>query len=97
MSEEGKSKTENIKNLTYILENLSEVIYTTDDKGVVTYVSPNVEEISGYHPDEIIGRHFTDFVHPDDLSERMHYFLKALEGKAVTTEYRYVTTKKGVL
>ena len=78
------------------MENLSEVIYTTDDKGVVTYVSPNIEEIAGYHPDEIIGRHFTEFIHPDDLPERMNHFQKALNGDSVATEYRYVT-KKGVL
>lgn len=49
-----------------LVENLSEVIYTLDAAGRITYISPNVESYSGYRPDEIVGRPFTAFVHPDD-------------------------------
>ncbi len=74
-----------------ILENLRDVIYATDKSGTVTYVSPTVEELTGYRPEEVIGRPFIDFVYPEDVKDRMPRFLKALAGEAIATEYRFVT------
>jgi PAS domain S-box-containing protein len=33
----------------------------------VTYVSPSVERLLGYRPDEMVGRHPADLLHPDDV------------------------------
>ena len=73
-----------------LVENLNEVIYTLDREARVTYISPNIERISGYTPEEITGRSFTDFVHPEDLAARSKNFQRVLSGEDLVTEYRYL-------
>ena len=67
------------ENCRQMLENLNEVLYTLDKEGVVTFITRNVEQIGGYRPEEIIGRKFTEFVHPGDLRSRLHYFRNILK------------------
>lgn len=74
-----------------LVENLSDVVYTTDLNGVITYISPAVESIAGYKPAEIIGRPFVDFVYTEDLQARSQKFLMTLSGVKEQSEYRYVT------
>jgi len=52
-----------------IAEQITEIIYITDINGLVTYISPAVEAISGYTPAEILGRHFTTFIPPCELGK----------------------------
>jgi PAS domain S-box-containing protein len=52
-----------------IAAHITEIIYITDMNGVVTYISPAVETISGYTPAEILGRHFTMFVPRSQLEK----------------------------
>lgn len=79
------------KNYRDLVENLNDVLYTTDLNAMVTYVSPNIVRVSGYRPDEVVGKNFVEFVHPDDLQERMDQFLQILDGVEQATEYRLLT------
>jgi PAS domain S-box-containing protein len=47
-----------------MVETAGDVIYTASTRGCFTYVNPRVEKLLGYSPQQIIGRHFTDFVAP---------------------------------
>lgn len=79
------------KNYRDLVENLNDVLYTTDLNAMVTYVSPNIVRLSGFRPDEVVGKNFVEFVHPEDLEDRMVRFMKILEGAEQATEYRLVT------
>jgi len=74
-----------------LVEDLNDVIYALDERAVVTYVSPNIEAFSGYRQSDVIGRQFTDFVHPEDIAGRIPQFLKVLSGNVEATEYRMIT------
>lgn len=74
-----------------LVENLNDIVYTTDQHAVVTYVSPNIFQLSGFKPSEVIGKSFIEFVHPEDLQGRIEQFLKILGGAKQATEYRYIT------
>lgn len=74
-----------------LVENINDVLYATDENAVITYISPNIMNLSGYLPCELIGRNSVEFAHPDDQAERLVQFLKILAGEAVTSEYRFVT------
>lgn len=74
-----------------LMENLSEVIYTASADGVLTYVSPGIERLLGYTPEEATGRHVRDLVHPeahDRLNLRMQH---VLAGHREANEYRLLT------
>ena len=74
-----------------LLENLNEIIYINDRNAIVQYVSPSIYRLSGFSANEVIGRSFTEFVHPDDLEGRIEMFLKILAGEDQVTEYRMIT------
>lgn len=49
-----------------LVENINDAIYIVSQRGVVTFVSPVITQILGFLPEEIIGKNFLQFVHPDD-------------------------------
>lgn len=55
-----------------LADNASDVIWTTDTEGRMTYVSPSVERLRGYGPGELLGRSFVSSVtaeHREPLSK----------------------------
>lgn len=77
--------------LRLITENTSDMIRLTDTEGVFLYVSPSVSTCLGYDPGEMTGRHFQDYVHPDDVEGVRQVFSDALAtgNNAGKFEYRY--------
>ncbi|HIP96099.1 MAG TPA: PAS domain S-box protein, partial [Anaerolineae bacterium] len=49
-----------------VTANTGDWIWETDVKGRYTYSSPVVARILGYVPEEVLGKHVYDFLHPDD-------------------------------
>jgi PAS domain S-box-containing protein len=62
-----------------LIENSSDIIQIVDSEGVIRYVSPSIERILGYRPEEATGRLSVDFVHPDDLPIVAKGFEKAIQ------------------
>jgi two-component system cell cycle sensor histidine kinase/response regulator CckA len=73
-----------------MIENIGEVIFSLDMEGHFTYISPVVERITLYKSEEIIGRSFSDFVHPDDLTELQQSRERLLAGIEETSEFRLI-------
>ena len=57
---------ENANRFNDIAENALEWIWEVDKDGRYTYSSPVVKAILGYGPEEVLGKHFSDFFHPKD-------------------------------
>jgi two-component system cell cycle sensor histidine kinase/response regulator CckA len=74
-----------------LVEDINEIIYALDEQAVVTYVSPNIESLSGYKQSDVIGKRFTEFIYPEDLADRIPQFRKILSGDSAASEYRMVT------
>lgn len=79
---------------------LSELVFNTVNDmiclhkfdGSFTRVSPSVVKITGYKPKELLGKKYTDFVHPEDLAQRFSkrgYPYTYLDGKNADVEYRF--------
>ena len=77
-----------------LVENLNDIIYTVDENGVTTYISPVVESVLGYAPSELIGQSFADSMHEEDLPHATENFLSTLSGNTTMGEYR-ISTKSG--
>ena len=63
-----------------LVERISDVIYTVDTTGELTYISPAVEGLLGYLPSEVIGQPFSKFVMPEDLGKMRERFEKLSTG-----------------
>ena len=56
----------NIKNAQSLVENTDDIIFRTDDKGFLTYANRNAARLFGCAENELIGRHFVEFIHRED-------------------------------
>ena len=71
-----------------LVEDINDVIFSTDQDGIVTYISPAVKSSMGYDPQEITGESFTDYIHEDDLPMVLEKFAEVLAGNIIPSEYR---------
>ncbi len=71
-----------------LVESISEVIFSTDESGVLTYVSPAIRSIIGYDPAHIVGRKFIDFIYPEDLENMVAEFQDVASGNLKPSDYR---------
>ncbi|MDP8940740.1 MAG: PAS domain-containing protein [Actinomycetota bacterium] len=51
------------------MDNALDMISVCSVENTFLYISPSVERVLGYRPEELIGATVSDFVHPDDLAE----------------------------
>jgi len=79
-----------------LVENINDIIYSTDDKGIFTYISSAIEILSGWRPDELIGKAFIDFIYPDDRPRILSLFQKVASGQIEPSEYRILTKSDGI-
>ncbi|MCD8487276.1 MAG: PAS domain S-box protein [Desertifilum sp.] len=63
------------------VENANDLIYSHDLEGVFTYLSPKFFDLSGYHPEEFIGKSFTPLVHPDDIDSVRLFVAQVASGQ----------------
>ena len=80
-----------------LVEDISAVIFTTDAKGRITYISPHIESMVGYTPADLIGHHFSDFIFKKDLPLALNSFKKVLNGEVRPREYRVVSNSGNTL
>ncbi len=67
---------ESVKRLEDVTENAHACIWEIDANGKYTYVSPSVENITGYTPEDMLGKHFVDPFHPEDREGLSKAFLR---------------------
>lgn len=79
-----------------LVENINDVVFTLDDQGRLTYISPVIESHVSYRPEEVIGRPFTTLMHPDDLPDFLQNYESALAGLVQTFEFRALDKKGGM-
>ena len=79
----------------HLVENISDVIFTLDEHGVITYIGPTIESMMGIVPAEIIGRKFTDFIREEDIPLSVDALLeKRASGDTTPIEYP-ITLRSG--
>ncbi len=62
-----------------IIENLNLLVYSLNEEGAITYISPNVTEF-GFQQEEIVGRNMLQFFYPDDHESIIEGFLRGKKG-----------------
>lgn len=81
-----------------LVENISEIMYSVDCNGIITYMSPVMESVSGWPAKEMVGKRFADvrFVHPLDIP----MILKCFNGSEPVKnliEFRFISRTDDVI
>jgi diguanylate cyclase (GGDEF)-like protein/PAS domain S-box-containing protein len=71
------------------VEHSNDIIFTLNDKGKLTYVSPSWKTILGHEEDEVIGQLYTTFIHEDDVARSLELQQKVIEEKKQTGSLEY--------
>jgi PAS domain S-box-containing protein len=73
-----------------VWNNSRDLLVVLGDDGIFTAVSPAWTRVLGHRPDEVLGRRYTDFMHPDDVLAGRAEIQRALERVDLTAfEVRY--------
>ncbi|WLV25341.1 PAS domain S-box protein [Aciduricibacillus chroicocephali] len=64
-----------------LVEHVSDWIWEVDQNGIYTYASPQIKDILGYEPDEIIGRTPFDLMVPEEGERIGPIFVHHVENK----------------
>jgi PAS domain S-box-containing protein len=78
-----------------LVEKVSDVIYTLDAEGRITYVNPAIESLIGYGPLEVVGRPLSGFIAPEDVQRGSSNFQKLVSGESLDPKEYRVVTKSG--
>lgn len=67
-----------------LVEGSSDFIYVLDPEGHFSFANAEVGHLLGYSPDEIIGRHYTEFLMPEDAERVGRAFHERRTGERAT-------------
>ena len=75
-----------------LVENSYDAISLVDENYYILYDSRSVERVTGFTPEERLGRRVDEFLHPDDMEEIAQQFQVALShpDEVLRVEFRYL-------
>jgi PAS domain S-box-containing protein len=71
------------KRFRSLVQNASDIITLLTAEGTVSYVSPAIEQVLGYRPEERVGNSAFELVHPDDLPRAREALAESLRSPGV--------------
>jgi len=74
-----------------LINNITDIIFELNINGKCTYVSNQLFEISGFHPEELIGQNLFKFLHPEDFSNIIKEVKEAFNsGSRISADFRLI-------
>jgi PAS domain S-box-containing protein len=77
-----------------VVDNASEAILVAQD-GNIVFTNPRTSEIIGYPREELLGRPFTEFIHPDDRALVADNYRKRILGDDLPDRYEFRIVGRG--
>ena len=88
----------NEENVRTVTEEAVDGIYMVDERGIFTYINPQTARYLGYSADELLGRHFSEFVVPESVPIAQESLDRAAARKPdIATRYLDLRRKDGVV
>jgi len=78
-----------------LTERSFDMVFMTDAKGVITYLSPASERIFGFAPEEMVGKHFMNFLVESEIPKAAKRFKEKLQGKPLDSLLLEAKKKNG--
>lgn len=73
-----------------IVEELQDVLHVLSPSGSFLFASPSVVDLTGYTPEELLGRSVTEFMERDDIDHFIKDFTASIQTeRPLTTYYRF--------
>jgi len=74
--------------LRQITNSIQDVVLLLDRKAVVQYITPSVQQVLGFSPEELMGQRVSTFINPQEWSRLRRDGLRAIQGRrAYKVEY----------
>lgn len=73
-----------------LIEGIREIITIFDQTGNIIYVSPSIQQVLGYPPMNVIGKHYSRFLYQEDGGFFINAMLEAVDKEVRTIESRVV-------
>ncbi len=85
----------NEKNFYKLIDLLPDIIYKLDEDGNFKYINENITKL-GYEPEELLGKHFSTIIHPEDIDNIQNgLFLDPEEESSVTKNPSAKSAREG--
>ncbi len=81
--------------LRVIIDNTTDLISQHDPRGVLIYASPAAFDLTGYRPEEPVGRSAYDFIHADDIGNVRRSHRQIQKASVVTSVIYRFRHKRG--
>ena len=72
-----------------LVQSSSDLVFSMDSAGAVTYASPSCIQVLGYEPQELLGPLSGEHIHPDDLAALQHAIGQATTTPGAATEISF--------
>ncbi|WP_456408662.1 PAS domain S-box protein [Caldithrix abyssi] len=87
----SRALSHNERKYRTLVEEINEVIFVIDQMGRITYISPAITLLTGFSPNELIGRLFVEFIDPRDEETVFKAFKERLRGQVAPLQYRILS------
>ncbi len=77
-----------------MVEDATDIIYRTDAYGNFTYANKTAMNILMYSENEVIGHHFSEFIHPDWRARTIAFYKEQFQSKTPLSYFEYQIIKK---
>ena len=65
----------------FLIDSIPDVIGELDLDGTISFISPQVYDLLGYYPDEMVGTNFIKFIPLEDVPDVTKAMKKAIKSK----------------
>ena len=78
-----------------LINSILDVVVELDLDLIVNYINPQVYDLFGYIPEEIIGENSIDFIHQDDVSKVVESIKKGIKSREIISVNFRIKHKEG--
>jgi PAS domain S-box-containing protein len=85
ISRDITEKKESDDRFQHIIDNATDIIYTTNIQGEITYINTSAKSVLGYSNEDFLGMSFRKLIHPDDLEFVQNHYNEQFKSRAKET------------
>ena len=91
-----KRLSASIRRYRSLVETLADIVFNIDEKGMLTYLNPQFEKITGYPVRAFLGRPFTEILAPEAVQSTVDRFSRELAGQEFPVYEVDVMSRTGI-